>query len=163
MNLLEELQRDLAIEYQITKKFIDRYPEELNDWRPHPKSMRLQDLTTHIVEIFGWFDFMMKTEYLDFSESPYSPPQIQTRVEMQKKLEEEYAKGKNILENMKMEDLDGRWQMKNEGILLADFNKYQAFMQAFKQLSHHRAQLGVYYRLNEIPVPGSYGPSADET
>lgn len=162
MNLIEELQKDLKAEYEITKKFLDNYPEDKNDWKPHEKSMPLNMLTIHVVEIFGWPDFMMKTDYLDFAETPYSQPEIKTRKALQQKLEEDYAKGAEALKNLKPEDLDGRWQLKSGDYLIADWNKYEAIMQAFKQITHHRAQLGVYYRLNGVFVPGSYGPSADE-
>lgn len=105
---------------------------------------------------------MMKTDYLDFAETPYSQPEIKTRKELQEKLDEDYAKGAATLMNLKPEDFDGRWQLRNGDFVIADWSKYEALMQAFKQITHHRAQLGIYYRLNDIFVPGSYGPSADE-
>lgn len=162
MNLIEALQKDLKAEYEITKKFLAYYPEDKNDWKPHPKSMSFLVLTIHIVEIFAWPDFMMNTDFLDFAETPYTQPTIGTRKELQHKLEADYAKGAEALKNVKLEDLDDRWQMKNADMVLADWSKYEALAQAFKQITHHRAQLGVYYRLNDIFVPGSYGPSADE-
>ncbi len=162
MNLLEELQKDLKAEYEITQKFIEQYPENKNDWKPHPKSMSMKVLTIHVVEIFAWPDFMLNTDFLDFAESPYTQPKINTRQELQEKLDKDYAKGAEALKNLKSEDLEGRWKMKNGDYIIADWSKYESLVQAFKQITHHRAQLGVYYRLNNIFVPGSYGPSADE-
>jgi uncharacterized damage-inducible protein DinB len=70
-------------------------------------------------------------------------------------------KKENSLWNATEEDLDKRWTMTNGDTILMDFNKYEAIRHALNQITHHRAQLGVYYRLNDIPLPGSYGPSAD--
>jgi len=162
MNLLQELQKDLTTEYEITKKFIERYPEEKNDWKPHPKSMPMIHLAIHVVEIFGWPDFMLKTEYLDFAENPYSPAPISDKAELMGHLEKSYQAGAEALRNMSDSDFDKRWQLRHGGNVLSDWTIYEAIMQSFKQITHHRAQLGVYYRLNDIFVPGSYGPSADE-
>jgi len=162
MNLLQELQKDLTKEYEITKKFIDYYPEAKNDWKPHPKSMPMIHLAIHLVEIFGWPDFMLKTEYLDFAENPYSPAAISDKSELKAHLEKSYQAGLEALQNMTDSDFNKRWQLRHGGNVLSDWSIYEAIMQSFKQITHHRAQLGIYYRLNDIFVPGSYGPSADE-
>lgn len=162
MNLIEELQQDLTTEFEITQKFFALYPEDKNDWKPHPKSMSMKVLSTHIAEIFGWPKFIMETEGLDFAETPYSQPDIRTKAEMTDKLKTEYETGAEVLKKLKFEDFDGRWNIRSGEMIFADWSKYQALMQMFKQITHHRAQLGVYYRLNDIFVPGSYGPSADE-
>lgn len=162
MNLIAELQQDLKTEYEITQKFFELYPEDKNDWKPNPKSMSFKVLATHIAEIFGWPKFIMETDGLDFAETPYTQPDIKTREAMKQKLKEDYEVGAETLRNLKPEDFDGRWNIRSGEMIFADWSKYQAIMQSFKQISHHRAQLGVYYRLNGIFVPGSYGPSADE-
>ena len=67
----------------------------------------------------------------------------------------------NALETAKEEDLIPSWTIKNDGHKLASWSKYGAIRHSLNQITHHRAQLGVYYRLNDIPLPASYGPSAD--
>ena len=124
--------------------------------------MPLKTLTIHIVEIFGWPDIIMGTDYLDFANTPYKQPDIKTRAELQQKLDEDSKKGAETLKNLTPEKLDGGWDMRMGEVVLQKWSKYGAIRHAFKQITHHRAQLGVYYRLNDIFVPGSYGPSADE-
>ena len=163
MKIIDELQKELQEEYEITKKFLEHYPDGKNDWKPHKKSMSLKQLTTHIVEIFAWPDFIMNTEYLDFAENPYKQPDIKTRAELQQKLEEDYKKGAETLKKLQPEQLDGSWDIRQGGQVFMKWSKYGAIRHVLNQITHHRAQLGVYYRLNDIFVPGSYGPSADES
>lgn len=162
METLPLLKNEFQQEYETTKKFFAVFPEGLNDYAPHEKSMKLMALVTHIAEIFGWPEYMMKTEKLDFAAGDYQPTFLNTKTELQQKFEEDYAKSKETFENMKEEDLNGRWAMHMGDQLLADYSKYEAIRHAFNQITHHRAQLGVYYRLNNIDLPGSYGPSADD-
>lgn len=162
MDLIEELQNELAAEYAITRKFIERYPEALNDWKPHPKSGAMLWLTIHVVEIFAWPHTIMNTEYLDFQKTPYSQPPLKTREELLQKLEADYKIGAATLAALKPEELDGSWDIRMGDTVFMKWSKYGAIRHAFQQITHHRAQLGVYYRLNDITVPASYGPSADE-
>lgn len=162
MDILEELQHELASEYAITKKFIAHYPGALNDWRPHPKSGNMLWLAIHVVEIFAWPYTIMNTPYLDFAKSPYSQPPLKTREELGKKLDADYIMGAETLAALKLEELDGSWDIRMGDTVFMKWSKYGAIRHAFQQITHHRAQLGVYYRLNDIFVPASYGPSADE-
>lgn len=162
MDLLEELQKELKSEYEITKKFIDRYPEDKNTWKPHGKSMDMKTLAVHVVEIFAWPWMIMNTDSLDFDKTPYTQPDLSSRAEIRQKLDEDYKKGQSTLGNLTHEALEGTWDIRQGDTIYMEWSKYGALRHAFKQITHHRAQLGVYYRLNEIPVPGSYGPSADE-
>jgi uncharacterized damage-inducible protein DinB len=162
METLPNLQKELAQEYAITRKFIDLFPEGKNEYAPHEKSMPLMPLATHVVEIVGWPDFISKTEKLDFAAGDYNPPKLETKEDLQNLLEKSYQASRESLAQMTEAGLNGRWTMHLGDQLLADYNKYEAMRHALSQLIHHRAQLGVYYRLNNIPVPASYGPSADE-
>lgn len=162
MNTLSNLKEELKNEYETTSKFIENFPDGKNDYAPHEKSMKLMPLATHIVEIVGWSETILKTDKLDFSAGDYQPSNLATKAELKQKLQEDYTKSKAALDNISEEDLDGKWSMNMGEKVLADYTKYSAIRHALNQLTHHRAQLGVYYRLNNIPVPGSYGPSADE-
>lgn len=163
MDTLPNLRKEFDQEYETTKKFLAVFPDGKNDYQPHEKSMKMMPLATHIAEIFGWPDFMMKTEKLDFAAGDYQPTFLNTKAELQQKFEEDYNKSKATLDHMTEADLNGRWTMNMGDKLIADYNKYEAMRHALNQITHHRAQLGIYYRLNDIPVPGSYGPSADDS
>ena len=162
METLPNLRKEFDQEYETTKKFFEVYPEGKNDYQPHEKSMSMITLATHIAEIFGWPDLIMKTEKLDFAAGDYQPTIITTKAELLDKLEDGYQKSVATFENMAEADLNGRWTINNGDHLITDYSKYEAIRHGLNQTSHHRAQLGVYYRLNDIPLPGSYGPSADD-
>jgi uncharacterized damage-inducible protein DinB len=162
MNIIKELQEELKSEYEITKKFLEHYPEDKNDWKPHNKSMPMNRLAVHLVEIFAWPQTIMDTDFLDFGATPYSPPQIKTKAGLQKKLEEDYKRGEETLRKLTPEKLDGSWDIRQGSMVFQSWSKYGAIRHSLNQITHHRAQLGVYYRLNAIFVPKSYGPSADE-
>lgn len=162
MESLPNLRTEFGQEYETTKKFFDVYPEDKNEYRPHEKSMKMILLATHIAEIFGWPEIIMKNDKLDFAAGDYQPTFLNSKAELQKKLDDDYQKTKQTLYNTSEEELSGRWSMNMGEKILAEYTKYSAMRHALNQITHHRAQLGVYYRLNDIPVPGSYGPSADE-
>lgn len=162
MNTIQQLQQELQQEYETTRKFFERFPEGKNDYAPHEKSMKLMPLATHTAEVFGWPGFVIHTSVLDFGAGDYQPTILENKEELLKKLDEDYQSSKKVLEEISEEKLDERWQMKMGEQVLADWNKYEAIRHSLNQATHHRAQLGVYYRLLGVPVPGSYGPTADE-
>ena len=161
METLPLLKQEFEQEYETTKKFLEIYPDGKNDYQPHEKSMKLMSLATHIVEIFGWPEVVMKTEKIDFAASDYKPTILQDREGLQQKFEEVASISREVLENSTEDQLEGKWSMSMGELTLAEFDKYGAIRHALNQIVHHRAQLGVYYRLNNIPLPASYGPSAD--
>ncbi|MGS0747876.1 DinB family protein [Halpernia sp. GG3] len=161
MDALENLQKEYKDEYEITKKFIANFPDGKNDYAPHDKSMKMMPLATHLVEVFAWPETILNTEKLDFAKGDYKPTFLEKKEDLIQKLESDFQKGKTALDHAKEEDLDKRWTMNNGETVLMDFNKYEAIRHSLNQITHHRAQLGVYYRLNNVHLPGSYGPSAD--
>ncbi|WP_300691777.1 DinB family protein [Chryseobacterium sp.] len=162
MDTLSQLKSELEGEFQTTKKFIDLYPEGKNDYAPHEKSMKMMPLATHLVEVFEWPNTILNTSELDFAIGGYKPTVLSTREDLIKKLDDSYQAGKAALEKATEDELNPSWTIKNDGHALASWSKYGAIRHALNQITHHRAQLGVYYRLNNIPLPGSYGPSADQ-
>ncbi len=162
MNTLAQLQQEFQHEYETTKKFIAKFPDGKNDYAPHEKSMKMMPLATHLVEIFAWPKTILETTELDFGKGEYKPTFLNTPQEVANKLEEDYNIGMKALNSSSEEALDGRWAMKMNDQVLQDWSKYEALRHSLNQITHHRAQLGVYYRMNNIPLPGSYGPSADD-
>lgn len=162
MENLPLLKKELEEEYQTTKRFVDSFPDDLNDYAPHEKSMKLMPLATHIVEVFAWPKTILETSFMDFAAGDYKPSILHTKAELQQKLDDDYQTGKAALENISENDLEPSWSMRMGDQVLKEWSKYGAIRHGLNQITHHRAQLGVYYRLNNIALPRSYGPSADD-
>lgn len=161
MNIIALFKEELDYEYQVTKKFLENFPEGKNDYKPHEKSSELMPLTQHIVEIFGWPVFMANTDFLDLS-SGSDRKQAANKEDLLEQLEKNYTASKEALDKLTEKDLESTWSLNHGDTVLAAWSKQGAIRHSFNQITHHRAQLGVYYRLLDIPVPGSYGPSADD-
>lgn len=162
MDTIKQLEEELTQEYQTTKNFFESFPEGKNEYAPHEKSMKMMPLATHIAEVFGWPEFILKTEVLDFGKGDYKPSVLHTKDDLVKKLDEDYEKGIASLKATTEEELNKEWRMEHNGHVLAKWSKYGAIRHGLSQAIHHRAQLGVYYRLNDIKLPNSYGPTADD-
>ncbi len=162
MDTLKNLKNELTEEYHTTKKFIKNFPKDKNEYAPHEKSMKMMALTNHIVDIFGWPETILKTDYLDLS-AGYNPEKMNNKEDLSAYLEKQYLAGIKALEHSKEDDLKPGWSIQMNGQKIMEWSKYGAIRHGLNQIIHHRAQLGVYYRLLDIPVPASYGPSADET
>lgn len=162
MTTKTQLLQELTHEFETTKKFVDRFPNDKNDYAPHEKSMKLMPLATHIVEIFAWPQIILNTPELDFDKGEYQPTILNNKQELIDKLNQDFENGKLALEKYDDNLNEHRWQMKMGDQVLQDWTKYEAVRHSINQIVHHRAQLGVYYRLLNIPVPGSFGPSADD-
>lgn len=160
MDTLKNLKDELTEEYNTTKKFLDNFPKNQNEYAPHEKSMEIMKLTNHIVDIFGWPQLILNTDYLDLS-AGYNPEKMKDKEDLQSYLEKQYKQGLRALEAAKEEDLKPDWSIQMNGHKIMEWSKYGAIRHGLNQITHHRAQLGVYYRLLGIGVPGSYGPSAD--
>jgi uncharacterized damage-inducible protein DinB len=157
-NLLNELEQEAVS----TRKMLKIVPDDKYDWRPHPKSMTIRALSTHIAEIPGWIGSVMVNDVLDFTKTPYNPKVINNTKELLAFFDECVAKGKAVLVDANESKLNNRWVMRNGDAVYMDLSKAEAIRHSLSQHIHHRAQLGVFLRLLNIPIPGVYGPSADE-
>ncbi|RQO30043.1 damage-inducible protein DinB [Taibaiella sp. KBW10] len=162
MDTLKQLKDELTHEYQTTKKFFSQFPEAKNDYAPHEKSMKMMPLSRHIAEVFGWPEVILNTSDLDFAAGDNKPEPIEDKAALEAKLDAEYQKGIAALDKAAESDLEPNWSISMNGQKLAEWSKYGAIRHGLNQITHHRAQLGTYYRQLEIPLPGSYGPSADD-
>ncbi len=162
METLALLKAEIKIEYETTKKFFTLFPEEKIEYAPHEKSMKLMPLASHISDIFGWPKIILNTEVLDFVKDNFSPAPVTNATQLQKKLQDNYDNALSALNKISEKDLEPGWRLENNGQLITSWTKYGAIRHALNQITHHRAQLGIYYRLLNIPLPGSYGPSADD-
>lgn len=162
MEILKSFLKELENETITTRKMLSIIPDDRYDWQPHPKSMTIRRLATHIADIGTWFELVLEHDELDLASGSHQEPEINNTAQLLEYFEQSFAKGKASLENARLEQLDEFWTMRNgEQVCLTDF-KGDVIRASFCQITHHRAQLGVYLRLLDIAIPGSYGPSADE-
>jgi uncharacterized damage-inducible protein DinB len=162
MDILSLLSKEMEQEAQTTRKMLALVPDDKFDWKPHPKSMTMKELSTHVAEIPGWVNMAFTTSEMDFAAAPYEPTPITSRQEIVQLHEKSLEKGLAALKSGSEDDLLPTWTLRTGEQVHAVMTKYELIRHAFSQVTHHRAQLGVYLRLLDIPIPGSYGPSADE-
>ena len=162
MDIIPMLVKEMEQEAQTTRKMLARVPNDKYDWKPHEKSMTIKRLATHIAELPNWVKMAFTTTELDFSKGEYKVEDINNTDELLNYFERCYAEGMTALKNAKEADLLPTWTMRNGDQIYQVMTKYDLVRVAFCQTTHHRAQMGVYLRLLDIPIPGSYGPSADE-
>jgi uncharacterized damage-inducible protein DinB len=162
MQIIPMFLKELEQEAQTTRKFLSILPNDQFDWQPHPKSMTIRQLATHIAELPGWVCMAIATDGLDFAENPYNPEVLNSTAELLENLEMNLAHARTSLEQTNEEILDQPWTLRNGDTIIMTSSKAEVVRVSLNQITHHRAQLGVYLRLLNIPIPGSYGPSADE-
>jgi uncharacterized damage-inducible protein DinB len=163
MNIIELLVKEFEAELQTTRKMLSLVPVEKFDWAPHERSMKMKMLATHIAELPSWVSMALTTDELDFAAAPYAPAIVESNADLLALFTKSHEEGKASLVAATEEDLNGRWILRTAATIHADLSKYEMIRHAFSQTIHHRAQLGVYLRLLNIPIPGSYGPSADDS
>lgn len=163
MSLKDAFIAELKHESALTKKMLERVPMDKADWKPHEKSMTLGRLAVHVAEISHWISDIINIDEFDFQDH-YKPSQATTSEELLKVLEDKTAAAIADLEKMTDEDLKKIWIVKQGDKVFFNIPKAQAIRGwGLSHQFHHRAQLSVYLRLLDIPVPGMYGPTADES
>lgn len=162
MQIIPLLLKEIEQEAAITRKMLERVPDDKFDWKPHEKSMSMKQLTVHIAELPAWVQMSLTTSELDFAKMDYTPTEVSSTQDLLSIFKKSIAAGKEALSEAKEEDLLPEWTLRNGEQVYNVFTKYEVIRHSFAQTIHHRAQLGVYLRLLNIPIPGSYGPSADE-
>jgi uncharacterized damage-inducible protein DinB len=154
--------KELEQEAQTTRKMLSRIPNDKYDWQPHSKSMSVRNLATHIAELPAWVTMALTTEGLDFNSNPYNPVKVDNTTDLLSYFEKSLADGKSHLENADEQELEKTWTLRSGEHIHVRSSKAEVIRMTYCQIVHHRAQLGVYLRLLDVPIPGSYGPSADE-
>lgn len=162
MELITLLQKELEQEAITTCKMLSRVPVDKFDWQPHPKSMILKRLASHVAELPGWVEMVIDTDELDFENNPYKPYEITSTEELLAYFEESLKKGREALARADVKNFTKEWVLRSGDQIYSTDTKYEVIRMSYSQIIHHRAQLGVYLRLLNIPIPGSYGPSADD-
>jgi uncharacterized damage-inducible protein DinB len=161
-SLLPEFDHEMAN----TRKTLERVPEGRAEFRPHPKSMALGRLAGHLSEIPGWATMTILQDEIDLNPpggTQGQPYVMSSRADMLRRFDENVQKARAALTAATDESMSKPWTLKNGGREVMTLPRV-AVLRSFvmNHMVHHRAQLGVYLRMNDVPVPSIYGPSADE-
>lgn len=162
MNIISLLLKELEQEAETTRKMLTLVPDNQFDWQPHPKSMTIKVLSLHIAELPSWVTMGIETDELDFASMQYEPTPVNSTSDLLEIFERLLEKGQTSLQNASEDNLLPNWTLRTAEQIHMVMTKYEVVRHSISQTIHHRAQLGVYLRLLNIPIPGSYGPSADE-
>ena len=162
MELIKLLQKEMEQEAITTRKMLSLVPVDKFDWQPHPKSMTIKRLASHIAELPGWVEMAITTDGLDFENNPYMPHDVKSTDDLLAFFEESLKKGREALANADVNTFSKEWVLRSGDQIYSNDSKYEVIRMSYSQIIHHRAQLGVNLRLLNIPLPGSYGPSADD-
>lgn len=163
MPIKDSFTGELKYESSLTKKMLERVPLEMKDWRPHEKSTTLGRLATHIAETHRWISTILNADEFDFAAAPFKAHVAASKEELIDILTTHVNAALDSLSKATDEEFDKTWTIKRGGqIISAPVKKVAIRGWGFSHTYHHRGQLSVYLRLLNIPVPGMYGPSADE-
>ncbi len=163
MSLKDALIEEFLHEAEGTRKMIEKIPYEKLGWQPHQKSMTLGRLAAHIAEIPGWLHETIMQEELDFSTGDYSPKPLNEPGALLSVFDDNVGKGLAAFKHATDENLMGIWTLRNGPEIFFKMPRIGVVRGlVLNHVVHHRGQLSVYLRLLNIPVPGMYGPSADE-
>lgn len=149
-----------------TRQTLERVPEGKGDWAPHEKSMKMGRLAGHVAELSGWGATIINQDELDFrpvGAPPMKPTVMNSRKELLEIFDKKVAEARAAISGASDEHLLKTWTLLGGGQKIMAMPRI-TFLRSFfmNHIIHHRAQLGVYLRMNNVPVPSVYGPSADE-
>jgi uncharacterized damage-inducible protein DinB len=149
-----------------TRKVLERIPDDKFDWRAHPKSNTIGWNANHLAELPGWSVSIFTESGFDFAPvggERYQSPKLKTTREVLELFDRNVASARQALANVKDESLADPWTLRGGQRIIFTMPR-SAVIRSFlmNHIIHHRAILSVYLRLNNIPVPGMYGPSGDE-
>lgn len=151
---------ELEAEARATRSCLERIPENLFEWRPHERSMTMGYLALLVAEIPKWITHMIEKSEIDFATFEHFKPK--TTAELVAHFDENMKGAKKALQHISNQGLEAPFHLKNQGQLIFSSPKKGNIGSSINHLVHHRGQLTVYMRLNNIPVPSIYGPSADD-
>jgi uncharacterized damage-inducible protein DinB len=166
MALSKSLLPEFDYEMASTRKTLERVPDGKFDWKPHDKSFPMGALATHLANLPSWGTLTLSSDSFDLAPEgkPIKTPELNSTSAVLQKFDENAAATRAAIAAASDEELFKHWTLQSNGNTIMTLPKI-AVLRSFvmNHMIHHRAQLGVYLRLNDIPVPSIYGPSADET
>jgi uncharacterized damage-inducible protein DinB len=156
--LIQELQQ----ESEKNKLMLQRIPEPKLSWKPHEKSMTIGRLGMHIAEIPKWIDRCLTSNEHDMGLAAYNPCIPKTHAEILAEFDSQLSNAIKILGTVSDTRLSENWKFRKGDKVIYEMTRAEVVRRQINHTIHHRGQLSVYLRLLEIPVPGTFGPSADE-
>ncbi len=162
MDIIKMFLKEMDQEAVTTRKMLACIPDDKYSWKPHEKSMTIEQLSTHIAELPTWVSMTITTSELDFAANPYERKSVSSTKQLLELFENSLAGGRAQLEKTTEAQLMDSWTLRNGKDIYSVSAKHEVIRMTFNQITHHRAQLGVFLRLLNVPIPGSYGPSADD-
>jgi uncharacterized damage-inducible protein DinB len=163
MKIIDSLRTEFEHEAQTARKHLERLPGDKLGWRPHEKSFTAGGLASHIVDCIHWAEAIFTLDELDFDPATYKPCRASSVADLLSSFDDRVAAGNRALAGAADADLMQPWRFKIMGRVRFEKPRMVVFRDfTLSHLIHHRGQLSVYLRLLNLPVPGSYGPTADE-
>jgi uncharacterized damage-inducible protein DinB len=162
MNLNEMLLSELQQEAATTRKMLERVPQESFEWKPHEKSMALGQLAAHVANLFGaWLQSSLSEDEYDLAES--RPSKEESVAAILETFDRNVADAIEVLKKQADERFFTPWRLKRGGQVLFELPRWAVVRSmVINHIIHHRGQLSVYLRLQNVPLPPVYGPTADE-
>jgi len=158
---LAQLERETPLSLRV----LQRVPEGKPDWKPHEKSMPMGYLAALVATMPGWIAMAITMDSLDLNPvgaSSYQRPEWKTTRDLERLLDQSVAQARQALRATSDEHLMTKWRLLAAGRTVSESPRHEVVSDAFSHIGHHRGQLTVYLRLNGVPVPSVYGPTADE-
>jgi len=163
MNLNQAFIAELQQEAANTRKILAAVPFDQASFKPHEKSMAMDRLAVHVAELSSWITLILNTSELNFATMDFKSYKATSSEDLLQYFDTELANALKSLENASNEDFQAPWSMRNGDVTYFTLPKAAVIRTwAFNHAIHHRGQLSVYLRLCNIPVPGMYGPTADD-
>lgn len=161
MAIRDKFIKELEEESAATRKMLERIPADKFSWKPHDKSMSMGQLATLVADMFGWPSLMVDHDELDFAKG-YKQAEPKTTEELAAYFEKRLTDGLESLGKAEDDIFSQPWKLRNAEQIYWEAPKWDVIRQTINHMAHHRGQLSVYMRLNDIPVPSIYGPTADD-
>jgi len=164
MSMAEDMIREFEKESNTTKKLLERIPDDRLEWKPHEKSMTMARLATHVAEMPAWAPIIAESDELDLAAREGHPRAPESHEEILDLFQKHVEGFNRALAGKSDQELMRPWKLKNGSCIILELPRVVALRSlVMNHLIHHRGQLSVYIRLNNIPLPSIYGPSADES
>ena len=162
MPIVDALLPEFDHEMTVTRKLLERVPEDRLDWKPHAKSFSLGELATHVSTIPRWGSVTVNESVFDAGAAGRAP-ELRSRAELLAAFDQHVADTRAAISGKTDAELLAPWTLKNNGQTVFSMPRASVWRSfVMNHLIHHRAQLSVYLRMQDVPLPSMYGPSADE-
>jgi len=163
MSIAQGLLAEFDVEMANTRRTLERIPLDKLEWKPDPKSMTLGRLAAHVAEMPGWAALTLTTDELDFAAGGYTPAMATSQEQLLEIADKNAAAARAAIAATSDADFMKPWTLRQGDQIFFTMPKIAVIRgMVMNHTVHHRGQLTVYYRMNGVPVPALYGPSADE-